>query len=47
MEYETIDVSQIDDIMAGGKHRAPKSNEDSKPVNPEDGNTVGDTAEQN
>jgi cell division protease FtsH len=47
MDYETLDVDQIDDIMAGGKPRAPKSNEDSKPVNPEDGSTVGDTAEQN
>ena len=47
MDYETLDVDQIDDIMAGGKPRAPKSNEDSTPVNPEDGNTVGDTAEQN
>ena len=47
MDYETLDVDQIDDIMAGGKPRAPKSKEDSKPVNPEDGNTVGDTAEQN
>ena len=47
MDYETLDVDQIDDIMAGGEPRAPKSNEDSKPVNPEDGNTVGDTAEQN
>jgi cell division protease FtsH len=47
MDYETLDVDQIDDIMAGGKPRAPKSNESSEPVNPEDGNTVGDTAEQN
>jgi len=47
MDYETLDVDQIDDIMAGGKPRAPKSHEDSKPVNPDDGNTVGDAAEQN
>ena len=47
MDYETLDVDQIDDIMAGGKPRAPKSTEDSKPLNPEDGNAVGDTAEQN
>ena len=47
MDYETLDVDQIDDIMAGGKPRAPKSTEDSKPLNPEDGSTVGDTAEQN
>ena len=47
MDYETLDVDQIDDIMAGGKPRAPKSTEDSKPLNPEDGGAVGDTAEQN
>ena len=47
MDYETLDVDQIDDIMAGGKPRAPKSNEDSKPHNPEDEKTVGDAAEQN
>ena len=47
MDYETLDVDQINDIMAGGKPRAPKSTEDSKPLNPEDGNAVGDTAEQN
>ena len=47
MDYETLDVDQIDDIMAGGKPRAPKSTEDSKPLNPEDGTTVGDAAEQN
>ena len=47
MDYETLDVDQIDDIMAGGKPRAPKSTEDSKPLNPEDGSAVGDTAEQN
>jgi len=47
MDYETLDVDQIDDIMAGGKPRAPKSTEDSKPVNPEDGGAVGDAAEQN
>ena len=47
MDYETLDVDQIDDIMAGGKPRAPKSTEDSKPLNPEDGAAVGDAAEQN
>ena len=47
MDYETLDVDQIDDIMAGGKPRAPKSAEDSKPLNPEDGGAVGDAAEQN
>ena len=46
MDYETLDVDQIDDIMAGGEPRAPKSHEDSKPHNPEDESTVGDTAEQ-
>ena len=47
MDYETLDVDQIDDIMAGGKPRAPKSTEDSKPLNPDDGGAVGDAAEQN
>ncbi len=47
MDYETLDVDQINDIMAGGEPRAPKSNEDSKPVNPDDGTKVGDAAEQN
>ena len=47
MDYETLDVDQIDDIMAGGKPRAPKSTKDSKPLNPEDGGAVGDAAEQN
>ena len=47
MDYETLDADQIDDIMAGGEPRAPKSTEDSKLLNPEDGNAVGDTAEQN
>ena len=47
MDYETLDVDQINDIMAGGEPRAPKSNQDSKPINPEDGKKVGDPAEQN
>ena len=47
MDFETLDVDQIDDIMAGGEPRAPKSNESSKPSSPKDGNKVGDTAEQN
>ena len=47
MDYETLDVDQIDDIMAGGEPRAPQSTKDSKPSNPEDENKVGDTAEQN
>ena len=46
MDYETLDVDKIDDIMAGG-NKGPKSTEDSKPLNPEDGSAVGDTAEQN
>ena len=47
MDYETLDVDQINDIMAGGEPRAPKPNQDSKPINPEDGTKVGDPAEQN
>ena len=47
MDYETLDVDQIDDIMAGGEPRAPQSTNDSKPSNPEDENKVGDAAEQN
>ena len=47
MDYETLDAHQIDDIMAGGEPRAPKSSHDSKPKKPEDENKVGDTAEQN
>ena len=46
MDFETLDVDQIDDIMAGGEPRAPKSHEGSKPSSPQDGNKVGDTAEQ-
>ena len=46
MDYETLDVSQIDDIMAGGEPRAPQSHKDSKPTNPDDKNKVGDAAEQ-
>ena len=47
MDYETLDTHQIEDIMAGGEPRAPKSSEDSKPKTPEDDNKVGDAAEQN
>ena len=47
MDYETLDVDQINDIMAGGEPRAPQSTKDSKPSNPEDENKVGDAAEQN
>ena len=48
MDYETLNVDQIDDIMAGGDPRAPKSAEESEP--PSKGSkesSVGDTAEQN
>ena len=47
MDYETLDTHQIEDIMAGGEPRAPKSSQDSKPKTPEDDNKVGDAAEQN
>jgi cell division protease FtsH len=47
MDFETLDVDQIDDIMAGGEPRAPKSTETSEPINSDDGSKVGDTAEQN
>ena len=47
MDYETLDAHQIDDIMAGGEPRAPKSSHDSETKKPEDKNKVGDTAEQN
>ena len=46
MDYETLDVSQIDDIMAGGEPRAPQSHKDSKPTNPDDRHKVGHAAEQ-
>ena len=47
MDFETLDVDQIDDIMAGGEPRAPKSTETSEPINSDDESKVGDTAEQN
>jgi len=47
MDFETLDVDQIDDIMAGGEPRAPKSIEKSEPINSDDESKVGDTAEQN
>jgi len=47
MDFETLDVDQIDDIMAGGEPRAPKSTEKSEPINSDDESKVGDTAEQN
>ena len=47
MDFETLDVDQIDDIMAGGEPRAPKSTKKSEPVSSDDESKVGDTAEQN
>ena len=47
MDFETLDVNQIDDIMAGAKPRAPKSYDDKKSSDNEKDPTVGDTAEQN
>jgi cell division protease FtsH len=46
MDYETLDADQIDDIMAGGDPRAPKSPEEQTPKGPKK-SSVGDTAEQN
>ena len=46
MDYETLDVDQIDDIMAGGDPRAPKSAEGSKSKDSKQ-SSVGDAAEQN
>ena len=46
MDYETLDVNQIDDIMAGGEPRAPQSKEDPPSKDSKEG-SVGDTAEQN
>ncbi len=46
MDFETLDVHQIDDIMAGGDPRAPKSSEDSSSNKPKE-SSVGDAAEQN
>ena len=46
MNYETLDVDQIDDIMAGGDPRAPKSNDDLSAEGSKE-SSVGDTAEQN
>ena len=45
MDYETLDVDQIDDIMAGGDPRAPKSTEE-PPSKDSKGSSVGDAAEQ-
>jgi len=46
MDYETLDVNQIDDIMAGGDPRAPKSKDESSSKDSKE-SSVGDTAEQN
>jgi cell division protease FtsH len=45
MDYETLDADQIDDIMAGGDPRAPKSNEEPPSKDPKE-TSVGDAAEQ-
>jgi len=45
MDYETLDVNQIDDIMAGGDPRAPKSKDESSSTDSKE-SSVGDTAEQ-
>ena len=45
MDYETLDVDQIDDIMAGGEPRAPKSTEE-PPSKGSKESSVGDAAEQ-
>ena len=46
VDYETIDSSQIDDIMAGAKPRAPESYKEEKRDNKKDDPKVGDAAEQ-
>ena len=46
MDYETLDVDQIDDIMAGGEPRAPKPTEE-PPSKGSKESSVGDAAEQN
>jgi len=45
MDYETLDVDQIDDIMAGGEPRAPKSTDEPSSKGAKD-SSVGDAAEQ-
>tara|TARA_B100001029_G_scaffold178707_1_gene186104 strand:- start:2474 stop:4372 length:1899 start_codon:yes stop_codon:yes gene_type:complete len=45
MDYETLDADQIDDIMAGGDPRAPKSSEE-PPTKDSKETSVGDAAEQ-
>ncbi len=46
MDYETLDVNQIDDIMAGGDPRAPQSTDESSSKDSKE-SSVGDAAEQN
>ncbi len=46
MDYETLNVNQIDDIMAGGEPRAPESPEDSSTKDPKE-SSLGGAAEQN
>jgi len=47
MDFETLDVDQIDDIMAGGEPRAPKSTTEEPPSKGSKESSVGDAAEQN
>jgi len=46
VDYETIDSSQIDDIMAGAKPRAPEGYKEEKRDKKKDDPKVGDAAEQ-
>jgi len=46
VEYETLDLEQIDDIMAGAKPRAPGSKENKTESKEKNDPSVGDTAEQ-
>ncbi len=46
MDYETLDADQIDDIMAGGDPRAPKSIDKNESTDSKE-SSVGDAAEQN
>ena len=46
MEYETLDKSQINDIMAGAEPRAPDSEVETEDIEKNKNPSVGDTAEQ-
>ena len=46
MEYETLDKSQINDIMAGAEPRAPDSEVETEDIEKNKDPSVGDTAEQ-